>query len=263
MKLPIYHIDSFTQTPLSGNPSAIIFLPEWLDEKLLQKIAEENNLGITAFVKQEENHFHIRWFTPITELLLCGHATLAAAYVLFFIKDYPHASVRFESKSGLLQVTKSQESLVIDLPIDDYQTAIAPPALTEALSPIVPLGVYKGKTDYLVILESEEEIKDLAINVSTLATIPARGIIFSAKGDTVDFVSRFFAPQININEDSVTGSAHSILAPYWAKQLTKTRLVAKQLSARGGELICEIRDGRVLITGNCCLYLAGEIYLPD
>jgi PhzF family phenazine biosynthesis protein len=261
MKLPIYQIDSFTNKTLSGNPSAIIILPHWLEDDLLQQIAEENNLGITAFLVEENADYHIRWFTPIIEIQLCGHATLAAAYVLLFLRQVQAETLTFHSSSGPLKVSQQAEILVLDLPIDQYQLAIAPPALTEALSPIVPLEVYKGKTDYLVILETEKEVRELALNIGLLATIPARGIIFSAKGNEVDFVSRFFAPQININEDAVTGSAHSTLAPYWSNKLTKTRLVAKQLSARGGHLVCEIRNDRVLISAQCCLYLKGQIQI--
>lgn len=263
MKFPIYQIDSFTDKILSGNPSAVIPLENWLSDELLQQIASENNLAQTAFFVPVENGYHIRWFTPTIELELCGHATMAAAYVLFFINQIGSSHVTFQSLSGPLEVTLEDDMITLDFPIDQYQVSVPPPALTEAISPVVPVEVYKGKTDFMVILENEEEIRNLELDIIILSTIPARGIIFTARGMEVDFVSRFFAPQSGIDEDPVTGSAHTTLAPYWARKLEKAKLTAKQLSSRGGDLICEIRHKRVLISGKSRLYLKGEIELDD
>lgn len=263
MKFPIYQIDSFTDKILSGNPSAVIPLQTWLSDEIMQRIAAENNLAETAFFVPVATGYHIRWFTPTVEVELCGHATLAAAYVLYFIDQIEGDSITFESLSGPLLVTRSEDMLTLDFPVDQYQVSVPPPALTEALSPLVPVEVYKGKTDFMVVLDSEAEIRDLQLDIIILSTIPARGVIFTARGMDVDFVSRFFAPQSGVDEDPVTGSAHTTLAPYWALKLEKTRLTARQLSPRGGELICEIRNGRVLISGKSRLYLKGEIELDN
>jgi PhzF family phenazine biosynthesis protein len=261
MKFPIYQIDSFTDKILSGNPSAVIPLQEWLSDDLMQRIAAENNLAETAFFVPTDTGYHIRWFTPTVEVELCGHATLAAAYALFFIHQIEGDSITFDSQSGSLVVKREDDMLTLDFPIDQYQVSVPPPALTEALSPIIPLEVYKGKTDFMVVLDSEAEIRDLQLDIIILSTIPARGVIFTARGTEVDFVSRFFAPQSGVDEDPVTGSAHTTLAPYWARKLEKIRMTARQLSPRGGELICEIRNERVLISGRSRLYLKGEIEL--
>ncbi len=263
MKLPIYHIDSFTDKILSGNPAAVIPLEHWLSDELMQKIAAENNLAETAFFVPTEDGYHIRWFTPIVEVELCGHATLAAAYVLFYINQIDSSAITFDSLSGPLSVTRDGDVLTLDFPVDQYHVAVPPPALTEALSPVVPQEVYKGKTDFMVVLDTEAEIRDLELDIIILSTIPARGVIFTARGMEVDFVSRFFAPQSGVDEDPVTGSAHTTLAPYWARKLEKTRLTAKQLSPRGGDLICDIHNGRVKISGKSRLYMKGEIELDD
>jgi PhzF family phenazine biosynthesis protein len=259
MTLPIYQIDAFTDRLFSGNPAAVVPLEGWLSDETMTHIAAENNLAETAFYVPTENGFHIRWFTPTIEVDLCGHATLAAAYVIFKILKYDSPTVRFESRSGELLVECIEDWMTLDFPIDVYQVAVPPPALVESLNSVTMLEVYKGKTDYLVVLDSEDEVLDLEYDIIVLSTIPARGIIITAPGKEVDFVSRFFAPQSGIDEDPVTGSAHTTLIPYWAEKLSKTTLTAKQLSKRGGFLQCKLDGERVQISGQARLYLKGEI----
>ena len=259
MKLPIYQIDAFTDRLFCGNPAAVVPLNEWLPDETLLKIAAENNLAETAFYIPTEAGFHIRWFTPTIEVDLCGHATLAAAYVIFKIQNYPHEIIRFDSRSNELSVTLNDDWLTLNFPVDHYHIAVPPPALVECFKSVTMAGVYKGKSDYLVVLNDEEEVKELDIDMIVLSTIPARGIIVTAAGNDVDFVSRFFAPQSGIDEDPVTGSAHTTLIPYWSERLSKTILTAKQISKRGGYLKCELEGERVKIGGQARLYLHGEI----
>jgi len=259
MKLPIYQIDAFTDKLFCGNPAAVVPLTEWLPDESMLHIAAENNLAETAFYVPTESGFHIRWFTPTVEVDLCGHATLATAYVIFNIQGYEGQIIRFESRSGELIVECKEDWLTLNFPVDHFQVAVPPPALVESLNSTTMLEVYKGKSDYLVVLESEEAVRDLDFDIIVLSTIPARGIIVTAAGNDVDFVSRFFAPQSGIDEDPVTGSAHTTLIPYWAEKLSKNKLAAKQLSKRGGYLKCELDGERVLIGGQAKLYLKGEI----
>jgi PhzF family phenazine biosynthesis protein len=259
MQLPIFQIDAFTDRLFSGNPAAVVPLDNWLSDEAMLNIAAENNLAETAFYIPVGDDFHIRWFTPTMEVDLCGHATLASAYVIFKIYNYAGDTIRFASRSGELIVQFKDEWLTLDFPVDPYHVAVPPPALVESLNATVMLEVHKGKTDYLVVLESEEEVRNLEYDIIILSTIPARGIIVTAPGDDVDFVSRFFAPQSGIDEDPVTGSAHTTLIPYWAEKLSKTTLTAKQLSKRGGFLHCELDGERVKIGGQARLYLKGEI----
>ncbi|PWJ55576.1 PhzF family phenazine biosynthesis protein [Dyadobacter jejuensis] len=263
MKLPLYQIDAFTNTIFKGNPAAIIPLQEWLSDELMLKIAAENNLAETAFLIPTEAGYHIRWFTPLVEVDLCGHATIAAAFVLFHYMGYQHESITFDSRSGPLVVTKKDSWFTLDFPVDQYQVAVPPPALVECLKSTSPLEVYKGKFDYLVLLKDESEVRDLELDIIVLSTIPTRGVIVTAPGDDVDFVSRFFAPQSGIDEDPVTGSAHTTLVPYWANVLSKTTMLARQLSQRGGELHCELAGDRVKISGEAILYLKGEIEINN
>ncbi|KAA6434003.1 PhzF family phenazine biosynthesis protein [Dyadobacter flavalbus] len=259
MKLPIYQIDAFTDKLFCGNPAAVVPLTEWLSDESMLHIAAENNLAETAFYVPTETGFHIRWFTPAVEVDLCGHATLATAYVIFNIQGYEGQVIRFSSRSGELIVECKEDWLTLNFPVDHFQIAVPPPALMESLNSTTMLEVYKGKSDYLVVLESEEAVRNLDFDIIVLSTIPARGIIVTAAGNDVDFVSRFFAPQSGIDEDPVTGSAHTTLIPYWAEKLSKHRLTAKQLSKRGGYLKCELDGERVLIGGQAKLYLRGEI----
>ncbi len=259
MKLNIYQIDAFTGQLFSGNPAAVVPLENWLPDEVLQNIAAENNLAETAFYVPNETGYHIRWFTPSVEVELCGHATLASAYVIFNILGFEGDLIRFESLSGELTVHCKDNWLTLNFPVDQYHFAVPPPALMESLATASILEVYKGKTDYMVVLDSEAEVRDLDFDIIVLSTIPARGIIITAPGDEVDFVSRFFAPQSGVDEDPVTGSAHTTLIPYWAEKLSKTELTAKQLSKRGGYLKCELDGDRVNIGGQARIYLRGEI----
>lgn len=259
MKLSLYQLDAFTDTLFAGNPAAVVPLESWLSDELMQNIARENNLAETAFFVPLEDGFHIRWFTPTVEVDLCGHATLATAAVIYSILNYDKPEIHFESRSGVLKVSRRGEELTLDFPADTYQVAVAPPALHESLSAVEPFEVYKGKTDYMVVIDNETQLREMQPDVIILSTIPARGIIVTAPGDEVDFVSRFFAPQSGVAEDPVTGSAHTTLIPYWAERLGKTVMTARQLSERGGSLQCELVGERVRIGGKVKLYLSGEI----
>ncbi len=262
MKTPIYQLDAFTDTLFRGNPAAVVPLDEWLSDETLQKIALENMVPETAYYVRNENGYEIRWFTPVTEVDLCGHATLAAAYVVFGEEGYEAREISFASRSGILNVTREEDGwLTLDFPVDIYQVAVPPPALQEAISTVAAVGVYRGKADYMVVLESEEELRELTPDIIILSTVPTRGIIITAPGEETDFVSRFFAPQSGIDEDPVTGSAHTTLIPYWAKQLGKNELTAKQISPRGGYLRCKLNEDRVLISGQVREYMRGEIQI--
>ena len=258
MSTPIYYVDAFTDKLFSGNPAAVIF-SQIKDEQLMQKIAAENNLSETAFIREENDIFYIRWFAPLCEIDLCGHATLASAFIFFkYIK--PESSV-FEvhsQKNGILKVTKKNNLLVLDFPKDSL-SKYNEFSLIEEIINTNPLELYKGRDDVLAIVESEDSVRNLDINFELLNKINARGLIVSARGTKSDFVSRFFAPSAGVNEDPVTGSAHTTLIPYWSNKLDKTSMHAEQLSERGGVLYCEDKNDRVLIGGNAIEYLKGEI----
>ncbi len=260
-KIKLYQIDAFTDKVFSGNPAAVMILNEWLDEEIMQKIASENNLAETAFVVKKGQDFEIRWFTPAVEVDLCGHATLASAYVLFKYFNYRENKIDFLSKySGLLTVEKQGDKLTLDFPTDTLNEVKTPHKLVNAFGK-TPDVTYKGKTDYMLVFSSQKQIESLHPNFEELASIGGRGIIVTAPGDTADFVSRFFAPQVGINEDPVTGSAHTTLIPYWSERLEKRIMTARQLSQRKGDLICENCGDRVKITGKGVTYMIGEIEL--
>ncbi|MDO8930163.1 MAG: PhzF family phenazine biosynthesis protein [Bacteroidota bacterium] len=258
MKLQIYQADAFASELFKGNPAAVIPLTEWLSDETMQQIAAENNLSETAFFIPEGDHFHIRWFTPKAEVNLCGHATLATAHILFNELNFTGTYIEFNSKSGMLIVRKIDDKLQLDFPADFVQPVDPNPVFTEAFG-IQALATFKGRTDYLLLFDSEETIRNLNPNFYLLKQTNARGIIVTAKGNEVDFVSRFFAPAVGVNEDPVTGSAHTSLVPFWAKRLNKTEMTALQLSERGGQLWCKLEGERVLIAGKALTYLRGEI----
>ncbi|MEM7103958.1 MAG: PhzF family phenazine biosynthesis protein [Bacteroidota bacterium] len=260
MKIPIYQVDAFSDQLFGGNPAAVCPLEEWLPNEIMLKIAQENNLSETAFLVKEKESLRIRWFTPGMEVVLCGHATLASAYVLFHELDHEGDIIYFQSLSGQLSVKRDKDYLVLDFPADKVNASKMPEGMAEALGK-TPKQVFKGKTDYLLIYPHQNDIIELSPDFGMLAKVDCRGIIASAKGRKVDFVSRFFAPRAGVNEDPVTGSAHTTLTPYWSKRLEKTELEAHQLSKRGGKLRCQLRGDRVLISGKGCLYLKGEIYI--
>ncbi|GAB3537276.1 PhzF family phenazine biosynthesis protein [Pontibacter brevis] len=258
-KIKMYQVDAFTDKVFHGNPAAVCVLHEWLEDKTMQQIAAENNLAETAFVVPQGSDYALRWFTPTVEVDLCGHATLAAAYVLFHFYDHPSGTINFHSRrSGLLTVDREGEELTLDFPADVYQQVEAPQALASALGN-APAEAYKGKTDYLLLYQTQKEIENLKPDLRELASVEARGVIVTAPGDDVDFVSRFFAPQVGVDEDPVTGSAHTTLSPFWSQKLNKKVLRARQLSARQGDLKCEFMGNRVRITGKAVAYLSGEI----
>jgi PhzF family phenazine biosynthesis protein len=258
--IPIYQVDAFTNQLFRGNPAAVCPLDAWLPDAVMQSIAMENNLAETAFYVRHNDRFAIRWFTPAVEMDLCGHATLAAAFVLFSQQRYDAEVVEFDSRSGILKVRREGDLLTLDFPADTICPAPPQQDLVEALGSW-PLEFHKGKWDYLLVYGSQDEIEAMAPDLGLLERIQARGVIVTAKGKDVDFVSRFFAPQVGVPEDPVTGSAHTTLAPYWAARLGKTELSAVQLSRRRGWLTCRTSGDRVEISGRARLYMTGSISL--
>lgn len=259
MKIKLYQIDAFTQQLFRGNPAAVCPLETWLDDDILQAIAEENQLSETGFIVPRGNDYHIRWFTPTMEIDLCGHGTLAAAYVVLQELEPGREYVTFHSASGPLHVAKNGEALVMDFPIINFEACEAPLALAEALG-AQPQTVYCANK-YLAVMDSEKTVRELKPNMALLKKLEFSGVIVTARGEHVDFVSRYFAPKEGIDEDPVTGSAHCLLAPYWSEQLGISKLKAQQLSKRGGEIFCEVKGERVLLTGYTKLYLSGQIEL--
>jgi PhzF family phenazine biosynthesis protein len=260
MRIPIFVVNAFSNSSFGGNPAAVCPLQQWLPGKMMQEIAMQNNLAETAFVIPEGKDFYIRWFTPAVEVALCGHATLASAYVYFNLLSYKNPIIKFNSKSGWLSVQRrDNEKLTLDFPRDEYSEVADPPAAIFKGLKIDPSVVFKGKFDYLVELSAESEINALEPDFRILATIPSRGVIVTAAGDQSDFVSRCFFPQSGVDEDPVTGSAHCLLTDYWARKTGKTNFSAIQLSERKGFLECTLKGDRVLMSGDASLYLKGEI----
>lgn len=260
-KQQMYQVDAFSDTVFGGNPAAVCILKNQLDDDLMQHIAAENNLAETAFVVQKKSNYEIRWFTPTTEVALCGHATLASAHVLFSYFEHPSDTISFYSPhSGNLSVTKNKDLLTLDFPTDLIRKVNPVEEILEGLDKN-PLEMYKGKTDYLLLYATQDDIEQCNPNFHLLKKSNARGIIITAPGKDVDFVSRFFAPGSGVDEDPVTGSAHTTLTPFWSEKLGKTKLTAQQLSQRKGELSCELAGERVKITGKAVTYLIGEIYI--
>jgi PhzF family phenazine biosynthesis protein len=256
---PIYQIDAFTSKLFGGNPAAICPLETWLPDETMQQLAAENNLSETAFFVNDGSQYHIRWFTPEFEIDLCGHATLASAYVIFNHLNHPSDLILFTCKSGMLEVTKKDDLIELNFPARMPQPAKAPEALLKGLN-ITPSQVFKSR-DYFLVYDDESKIPAIVPDYNYLNKVDAIGVIVTARGKEVDFVSRFFVPNSVIGEDPVTGSAHCNLIPYWAQQLNKTTLTARQLSARQGELFCQHKGERVIIAGRAVLYLKGEYYL--
>lgn len=260
MKIPYYEVPAFTSKPFAGNPAGVCLLPTWLPDATLQNIAAQNNLSETAFLVPHDDDFELRWFTPGTEVDLCGHATLASAFVLFSEAGFKGDTIRFHSKGGELSVTRAGEILELDFPSRPPQPCTAPEALIRGLGE-TPLQVLKSR-DYFAVFASEADVRSLKPDFASLATVDALGIIVTAPGGDCDFVSRFFAPAAGIDEDPVTGSAHCTLIPYWAERFGKTQFFARQVSKRGGELFCRLAGDRVRIGGEAVLYLRGEIEVP-
>ncbi len=260
MEIKIYQVDAFTNKLFSGNPAAVCPLEAWLPDKTLQAIALENNLAETAYYVHGQAGLRIRWFTPGVEVDLCGHATLAAAFVLFHHEGFNGDTITFDSRSGPLAVTRKEQVLTLNFPVDKLHETVMPPDLINSMN-IQPRKVFQGKTDYMLVYDSESQIRELFPDFALLGKVAARGVIATARGEKVDFVSRFFAPQCGINEDPVTGSAHTSLIPYWAKVLGKNDMSALQCSSRGGELICSLKGERVEIGGSAKLFMIGKIFI--
>lgn len=259
MKIQLFQLDAFTQQLFRGNPGAVCPLEIWLDDDILQAIATENNLSATAFVVPRDNDYHIRWFTPEKEIDLCGHGTLISGHVVMNILEPGREHVIFQSSSGPLPVSKEAEGFVMDFPAHNYVACETPQLLIDALG-IEPTAVFATKR-YMTVLDSEEQVRQLIPNMDLMRKLDLTSVVVTAKGEHVDFVSRCFAPKEGINEDAVTGSAHCLLAPYWSERLGKIKLKAQQLSKRGGELHCEVKGDRVLLSGFVKPYLSGIIEL--
>lgn len=257
MRLKQYQVDAFAERAFEGNPAAVCPLENWLSNEVLQAIAEENNLSETVFFVPSNKGYSLRWFTPVKEVDLCGHATLAAAHVLFEHMNVTQPMITFETRSGALFVKRNGKQLEMDFPASTLTPCVAPDALIEALGQR-PAEVLVAE-DFVAVFDSEAAVRALSPNMSVLAQLDLRGVIVTAPGDTVDFVSRMFAPKFGIPEDPVTGSAHCELAPYWSGRLGKTHLNARQVSRRGGSLTCELRSGRVILSGRAVTFMVADI----
>jgi PhzF family phenazine biosynthesis protein len=257
MKIPIYQLDAFTSTLFHGNPAAVCPLERWLDDATMQSIAAENNLAETAFYVGSAGRYEIRWFTPSVEMDLCGHATLASAYVVFQ-HEPALREVRFASRSGELTVTREGDRLVLDFPNRDPRS-VEIPAEAQAALGAPPQEAWQAVRDLMLVYRSEDEIRNLKLDFAAIGRIATHCVIATAPGQTADYVYRFFAPNVGVPEDPATGSAQSTLIPYWSRRLGKTRLRAFQLSARGAEFFCELAGDRVKIGGHVVPYLEGSI----
>lgn len=258
MEIPYFHIDAFTTKAGHGNPAGVCILDNWIDDEIMQTIASENNLSETAFLVENGSIYEIRWFTPTSEINLCGHATLASGFVLFNYISHELSKISFKSHlSGELSVTKNDELFILNFPAILGTPCEPPSDLIKAFGE-VPKETLKAD-DYLVVFENENQISSINPNFELLSQIDCRGVIITAKGTTSDFVSRFFCPKFGINEDPVTGSSHCTLVPYWQEKLKKDKLHAVQLSPRGGELYCETHENRVNIGGHAVCYMQGKI----
>ena len=259
--IPIYQVDAFSKEVFSGNPAAVCILDKWLPDKVMQDIASENNLSETAFVNMNTEPLGIRWFTPECEMGLCGHATLASARVLF--DEYlakGKKEITFSAQRGLLKTIKRQEQIFLDFPVDKPIEQKINDVVKESVGTNIR-HLFKGCDDYLAILDDEDSVRNISVNMRKVSELNSRGLVVSAQGDDYDFVSRCFYPNSKIDEDPVTGSAHTLLIPYWADILKKNNLNAYQCSERGGALICELKGERVLIGGYTARYLDGNIHI--
>jgi PhzF family phenazine biosynthesis protein len=258
-KYPLYQIDAFAEEPFTGNPAAVVIMDEWPEKQIMQNIAMENNLSETAFLVKGDGIYHVRYFTPTIEVDLCGHATLASGFVLFNFYDEKNKTITFRtSKKGDLFVTHNDDLVILDFPTDQYKSVQLPEFTLETFK-YQPSEIYWGLNDLMLVFENEDQIREMNPNFDIMTKIPSRGIMITAPGKEVDFVSRFFAPQSGILEDPVTGSAHTTLIPYWSKRLGKTKMIARQLSKRGGTIYCELCGARVKIGGKAIHYLTGII----
>jgi PhzF family phenazine biosynthesis protein len=258
-ELKTYHVDAFADRLFAGNPAAVCPLDAWLPDSSMQAIAAENNLSETAFFVPTADGYHLRWFTPAVETDLCGHATLASAFVILERLAPSASELRFHTKSGLLTVTRDGDRLALDLPAQPATPCTMPDRFVKALGR--PPAQVLGAVKYLVVYDTAADVAALTPDAATLAGIDRDGVIATAPGDDCDFVSRYFAPHAGIPEDPVTGSAHCTLVPYWAERLGTTTLHARQISQRGGELFCTLDGNRVRVAGRAVLYSEGRMYL--
>ena len=263
MQLPIYQIDAFADAPFSGNPAAVMPLQQWLDDTLLQQIAMENNLSETAFLVPRGDDFELRWFTPAVEVDLCGHATLASAHALFAHMDFSAGAVVFHTRSGPLTVSRADDALVMDFPAPTLLPLPVDAAVAQALGAVATDAAIPESNPSMVVYAFESEAAVAALNPDFRALLSSieHAVIATAPGDTHDFVSRFFGPQVGIDEDPVTGSAHCCLTRYWADRSGKSVFSARQISARGGEVGCELRGDRVVLKGRAVTYMTGTVRL--
>ncbi|MGJ8678670.1 MAG: PhzF family phenazine biosynthesis protein [Akkermansiaceae bacterium] len=261
MKIPLYQIDAFAEKAFEGNPAAICPLEYWLPDSTMQAIAEENNLAETAFFVKNKEVYELRWFTPVKEVDLCGHATLASAFVLFQTTETESRQLKFLSRGGDLSVTKQEDLLTLNFPIQPATQCEIDDNLVKALG-ITPKALYRN-IDYMAVFDTEEDVRSIQPDLSILETLDCRCIIVTAPGRETDFVSRVFAPSVGIDEDPVTGSVHCTLTPFWAEELGRNPLSARQLSKRGGSLTCQLYGTRVLISGKAISYLKGVIEIDD
>lgn len=265
MQLKLFQVDAFTAQVFRGNPAAVVPLEQWLPDSTLQAIARENNLAETAYFVPQGTGYHLRWFTPTQEVVLCGHATLASAFVIMQHLIPPVDRVEFSSLSGPLTVTRSGDGYTLDFPAFDFTMVPNPPeAIRDALG-VEPVEVFRVDPDpnYYAVLASEAQVRELNPKLSVLETLHPYALVATARGTTTDMVSRYFAPSYGIPEDPATGSIHCALTPYWARQLGRNSLTAFQASPRGGTMQCELRDGRVFLTGEAVQYMTGVIEIPD
>ena len=262
MKLPLFQVDAFADHIFSGNPAAVVPLHDWLPDETMQNIAMENQLSETAFFVEEESGYRLRWFTPVIEVDLCGHATLASAHVLFAEMGHMGESVVFQSRSGPLEVRRSTIGYEMDFPSDRPEASPeSKSALSEALGVEVKEAL-RGREDLVAIVEDQTAVASILPGMRAVSQLDARGVLVTAPGDEVDFVSRCFFPRFGIDEDPVTGSAHTTMGPYWADRLGKSELIARQVSKRGGEVRCRVTDERVALVGHAVTFLRGELEIP-
>jgi len=260
MKLKVYIANAFSEKKFGGNPAAVVPLNEWLSDKLLQQIAAQNNLPETVYFIPQGDDYAIRWFTPTVEVNLCGHATLASAHIMFEHLGYLREQIILHSKSGPLKVTKNLDKITLDFPADEPIKIPNNELINNSLG-VKAKEVFKSQFEFMAVLDSQEDVESLKPDLALVKKLPSLGLIVTARGNKVDFVSRCFFPQSGIDEDPVTGSAHVVMVPYWAKQMGKNKLSAIQLSARRGYIDCELAGNRVLMSGHANTYLEGDFYI--
>lgn len=260
-QLKLYQVDAFANSVFTGNPAAVCPLESWLSEETMQHIAAENNLSETAFFVPQDKGYSIRWFTPNTEVALCGHATLASAYVLFELLGHSDNEIHFQSQSGELRVKKNQDYLQLDFPALSYNKIAPTQDILNALQ-LAPQECYQSEFDLLCVLPNEQEVAQAQPDLPQIAALNYRGVILTSTSKQADIYSRCFYPGCNVAEDPVTGSAHCVIAPFWQQRLNKNPITAIQGATRQGALLCELKDNRVLLSGKCQLYLEGTIYIP-